>query len=476
MERTVPPQGKIREGRLRLAIIGGGFSGIMTVVQLLRMRPTLAMDITLIEQRTGIAEGVAYSTTCPLHLLNVTADKMSAFEDDPDNFLQFAQDTSAPVGPKDFAPRLLYSAYLKHLFAAAMKNMDRHTLTQLNTQALRIVMAGDNRSASIELKDGNKIEADRIVLAIGNLAPSRPISLKERNGAPSSFLADAWSGDWAIAGKNDSVFLIGSGLTAIDKILELIHAGHTGQISMISRHGLMPQPHSNQVSTQTLEFREMELPLNVVKFVTTVRQLVAQSQNWRQTVDSLRVPCQRWWQLLPVIEQRRFLRHAQAYWDVHRHRMAPQIHQRICQLLKSGQLVRYKGTVVALLEENGKAKVEFRRRGEQSRQSVLVDNVINCSGYYLNLRNCTDPLLSQLLSSKLAVPNDLGVGLKVAPNWAVLDGANSPSKVLYTLGTTLRGQLFESVAVPELRKQARDLAKTLITSLSIATNLAANAD
>ena len=107
--------------RLRVAIIGGGFSGTVTTVQLLRMNPSASLAITLIEQRANIAQGVAYRTNCPLHLLNVTADRMSAFEDEPNSFLSFAKQKQADIQPHDFAPRMLYCAYLTDTLNTALQ-------------------------------------------------------------------------------------------------------------------------------------------------------------------------------------------------------------------------------------------------------------------------------------------------------------------------------------------------------------------
>jgi uncharacterized NAD(P)/FAD-binding protein YdhS len=51
------------------------------------------------------------------------------------------------------------------------------------------------------------------------------------------------------------------------------------------------------------------------------------------------------WQRLPQAERQRFLRHLRAYWEVHRHRMAPEIAARIGDLRQSGQLETRAGTI-----------------------------------------------------------------------------------------------------------------------------------
>src|SRR5690606_40535546 len=71
-----------------LLIIGGGAAGVMTAIHALRQadRP---LGIVLVECSARLAEGIAYGTTAPEHRLNVPVRRMSAFVDQPDDFLQF---------------------------------------------------------------------------------------------------------------------------------------------------------------------------------------------------------------------------------------------------------------------------------------------------------------------------------------------------------------------------------------------------
>ncbi|VXD12701.1 FAD/NAD(P)-binding protein [Planktothrix paucivesiculata] len=62
----------------KIAIIGGGFSGVMVAIHLLE-KSTYPVNIYLIEQRNQLGEGIAYSTPSDHHLLNVSAGKMSSF-------------------------------------------------------------------------------------------------------------------------------------------------------------------------------------------------------------------------------------------------------------------------------------------------------------------------------------------------------------------------------------------------------------
>ncbi|WP_051380313.1 hypothetical protein [Bradyrhizobium sp. WSM1743] len=65
---------------------------------------------------------------------------------------------------------------------------------------------------------------------------------------------------------------------------------------------------------------------------------IAEGGDWRGVIDGLRPYTQRLWRELSPISKRRFLEHARAWWDVHRHRMAPELEGRITQAIYKWQL------------------------------------------------------------------------------------------------------------------------------------------
>ena len=108
----------VRPGKI--AIIGGGFSGVMTAVNLARLS-WQPLELTIINQRRPTARGVAYGTRRMEHLLNVAARNMSAFPDLPDHFLQWLRtrseyDTVPEIELRErFIPRMIYGDYLRGL-------------------------------------------------------------------------------------------------------------------------------------------------------------------------------------------------------------------------------------------------------------------------------------------------------------------------------------------------------------------------
>ena len=96
---------KAVNSQFRIAIIGGGFTGAILAAQLLR-KGNASLSVVVIERAAPPGRGVAYGTQYGWHLLNVPASNMSAFPDDPEHFLRWAQGNyDSGVEPSSFLPR-----------------------------------------------------------------------------------------------------------------------------------------------------------------------------------------------------------------------------------------------------------------------------------------------------------------------------------------------------------------------------------
>jgi uncharacterized NAD(P)/FAD-binding protein YdhS len=448
---------------MTIAIIGGGFSGSMVATHLL-LGATFPLDIKIIERQPLLGRGVAYGTNYASHLLNVPAGKMSAFPDDPAHLLRWLQTIGSEVKPDTFIPRNLYGQYIQNVLDEAEAKAPNYVhLERLNDEA--IALQPETKTATIYLHSGKTIQADKIILALGNFPPSDPPVADRSFYKSSRYIGYAWSAD-AIAGLSakEPVLLIGSGLTMIDLVIALQDSGHKGIIHVVSRHGLFPLPH--QPATPVPAFLNPETaPKNIRALLRLVRQQLKQNSNsevnWRAVIDSLRPITQQLWQSLPLEEKRRFLRHLRPYWEVHRHRAAPKIMDAIAQLQQSQQLLVHKGRIQTYRETATGVEVLIRNR--QGDDVVIpVSGVINCTGPECDYRKFQHPLIANLLQQGLIRPDSLALGLDVDSNGALVATNGATSELLSTLGSPRKGSLWETTAVPELRVQALALAQNLI--------------
>src|SRR5215471_18991000 len=126
--------------------------------------------------------------------------------------------------------------------------------------------------------------------------------------------------------------------------------------------------------------------------------------DWRLILDSLRPFTQQIWQSLPHKEQLRFLRHVRPYWEVHRHRLAPEIDALVASQLISGQMRIHAGRITAYRENADGVEITYRDRKSGELERLLVSLVLNCTGPEMNARKVTNPLVKSLLRQKLACP------------------------------------------------------------------------
>jgi uncharacterized NAD(P)/FAD-binding protein YdhS len=414
---------------MRVAIVGAGYSGTIAAVEIARAAPSAG--IVLIEKSGRFAQGAAYGTTSPGHLLNVRARNMSALAGEPLHFADWA--AGEGHGPDDYVPRRDYRRYLASLLDGATG------VTRVTGEAVAIEDGG------VTLASGDLVPCGCAVVAGGNF-PSR---LPAAFGAGA--IHDPWSAQGsaavaAAAARGGELLLVGTGLTMVDMAVSLEEAGFSGRILAASRRGLVPRAHISPAATPL----PWEPPAGLAALVPSVRA----REPWRASVDGLRPHSIALWQGLGEAEQRRFLRHLRPWWDVHRHRIAPRVAARIDAMRASGQLevaaarvARVEGDLVTLARRAGG---EIRRR---------FDAVINCTGPEGDIARIGDPLIRSLLASGRARPDPLGLGLDVDRDSRVR--GSGPSPALYALGPLTKGAFWEIVAVPDIRGQAAGVARAI---------------
>src|ERR1700749_2076002 len=136
--------------RDHVAIVGGGFSGALLAINLLRHAGPRA---TLIERRAHTARGVAYSAAHPDHLLNVRAGNISALPDDPGHFERWLAARRPDL--TGFVPRIVYGDYLAELLAEARERAQGR-LSLVEGEAVDVVRGVGGYG--VRLSDGRSVE------------------------------------------------------------------------------------------------------------------------------------------------------------------------------------------------------------------------------------------------------------------------------------------------------------------------------
>ena len=407
----------------------------------------------LVEGGGRAGQGAAYATREPAHLLNVRAEVMSARTDDPDHFVRFVE--SEGGSRLDFAERRQFGRYLRGQLAEA-EGQSAAVIDDLAVGAARAASGWQ-----VTLGRGDTIEAAALVLAIGNQPPEPLRAFAE---AGSRLINNPWSegareAEIEAATDGSDVLLIGTGLTMVDAALSLDAAGHQGGIVAVSRRGLIPRGHPDQPSPPAPVAIEDVPAGDVLALWRWLRQRTGQI-DWRIAVDSLRPHTHLIWQGFDERQQKRFMRHARPWWDVHRHRIAPQVARTIKAMIADGRLEIAAGRVRSAKAVDGGIAVEIARRGRERTETRTFGHVFNCTGPLGAIARTRDPLLRQLLDDGLVRPDPLGIALDVDDRSRAA-GADR----LWALGPMTKGRFWEIIAVPDIRVQvaavADDIAKEL---------------
>jgi uncharacterized NAD(P)/FAD-binding protein YdhS len=430
-----------------VAIVGGGFSGTMVAANLARK----GVDSVLIESGGRAGQGVAYSTREPAHVLNVRAEVMSAWADDLEHFVHVAETEGNTR--RDFVQRRQFGRYLRGLLDDAIASGHVRLVEAQATSA-----EPDDNSWNVSLDSGEAIRASGLVLAIGNQPPEPlPFAGDSSRAINNPWGAEALAAVQDLAATNEDVLLVGTGLTMVDAVLSLDAAGHRGRIVGLSRRGLIPRGHTDFTPAPV---DEADVPQGNVRALWSWLRGRGAEVGWRAAVDSLRPHSQRLWQGLPAGEQRRFARHARPWWDVHRHRIAPEVAQRLHELVAEGRLEIVAGRIQSV--EGGEAglTVAYRRRGRSRVEQGRFAYMINCTGPLGTISRTRDPMLKHLLDDGLARPDQLGIALDVDERSRV-----AGAKRAWAMGPLTKGRYWEIIAVPDIRGQAAAVANDIAMEL-----------
>jgi len=456
-----------------IVIIGGGFCGTATLIQLAK-QSLFPLNIILINKEYPEAKGIAFSSYNKRHVLNVPAAKMSALPDDPDNFLNWVKskpeysDFVDDELPDLFLPRVIYGHYLEELLNDTLNNLPSFVNVKIiNDEASDIEI--ENSKSKVILKNGDSIEADKIVLALGNFTPDDPNINNNNFYLSQYYFRNPWTKESVTGLKdNESVLIIGTGLTMVDNVLSLIDNGFMGKIYAVSTRGYFPLSHKKRKPyTDILE--EIHPPYEISNLYNIFRKhikiVLSKGITGEAVVDAIRPKTQEIWMSLSFNDKKRFMMHIRHLWGVARHRLPKNIFLQMQDLISAGRLNIIGGRLIEMKEISDSVFVTIKERKTQNIKELVVSRVINCTGPRTDLNKIEDTLIVNLLKRGLIVPDEMKLGINALPDGTIIQKDNSLSANLFTIGSALKGILWESTAVPELRLQAKNLAGALISQL-----------
>ncbi|HEX3736705.1 MAG TPA: FAD/NAD(P)-binding protein [Solirubrobacterales bacterium] len=455
----------------RVAIVGGGAAGALAAVHLLREpRERGALEIELIDRTGAFGAGVAYGTEDPLHLLNVPAVRMGGIAGHPEHFHEWLAERSEPVTEAAFLPRGLYATYVRDLLTCAERDAVDARLRRRAGEVVALAEQGGDPVSPLELTfaDGERLEVDRVVLALGPLGAGDPIRVPPELKDSGVYVADPWAtGALEEARRDRAVLIVGTGLSMVDVALSLGDGEQGPRVRAVSRHGLVPRRHRRDLTN----LRRFHIPIEsggidpvVGAIFGQICRVSQQGDDWRDVIDSMRPATPRLWKGLRVEEKRRFLAEFQRLWDVHRFRMAPAVADRFDALRAAGRLEIGANAIVSLEPQGARARVFLRTPGSHDLDTAEVDRVINCSGAGCDLRRQAPPLLAGLLAAGSARADELGLGLDVAEDGALLDAAGVASERLFAVGALRKGVEWEAIGITEIRDHSGAVARRIVAA------------
>jgi uncharacterized NAD(P)/FAD-binding protein YdhS len=455
----------------RVAIVGGGASGALAAVHLLREpRERGGLEIELIDRTGTFGAGVAYGTEDPLHLLNVPAVRMGAIHGHPEHFHEWLTERGEAVAEEAFLPRGLFATYIRDLLARAEREATDARLRRRGGEVLAIAEQHGPGVAPIELTfaDGERLEADRLILALGPLGGGDPIRVPPELKDTGVYVADPWAaGALDPVRKARDVLIVGTGLSMVDVALSLGEVEGGPRIRAVSRHGLVPRRHRRDLTN----LRRFHIPMETGELEPVVAAVFAQicrvakqGDDWRDVIDSMRPVSPQLWRSLRIEDKRRFLTEFQRLWDVHRFRMAPEVADRFEALEASGRLVTEANAIVSVEPQGERARVFLRTPGSHDLDTVEVDRVINCSGAGTDLGREAPPVLAGLLAAGRARADELGLGLDVAEGGGLLDAEGLESERIFVVGSLRKGVEWEAIGVTEIRDHSGAIARQIVAA------------
>lgn len=456
----------------KIGIIGGGFTGTMAAIQLIE-KSVEPCEIIIINERETFCKGTSYNPYSVRHILNVVAAKMSAFPDKPDHFLDWVM-SRAEFKSQDrvliansFLSRRLYGEYLKSNWDSAISAADAKKISVKVIDSFVIDLDVSESEVLLSLENDSKISVNKCVIATGNQIPGNPKIKNKEFYKSKNYFQNPWNIESVKNIHEDlPVLIIGNGLTMVDTVLGLLEQDFKGEIFSVSPNGfnILPHRHSGlKYSKLSEEIKDnpslYELVKLVNKHIKAVREFGVSAE---PVIDSLRPLTQKLWINFSDSEKKNFMFRLRHLWGVARHRIPLHTHDKIQQLRIESRLHILAGKIIDISESNNRIHVLYFDKKSGKSCDLIVSRIINCTGPETDLMKVEKSFLKNCLLKGIFTQDSLKLGIRTnTESFQVLDSNGKPHMNLFTIGSSLKGELWESTAVSELRVQAERLAEKI---------------
>jgi uncharacterized NAD(P)/FAD-binding protein YdhS len=450
-----------------LAIVGGGAAGLILLANIFEKAQN-PISVVMINAGYPTGKGIAYSTNNNNHLLNVRVSRMSAFTHDANHFTKWIlsnptySDYHNDNLAERFVPRKMYGEYLDDLFQSLLNSENKNVnFNLINDEVLNINR--DGNAFEIELKNATKINSKKVVLCTGNQPPTSV------PGVPSLQSEKVFINPWNEKATENidhekPVFIVGAGLTMVDTVISLIDQGFKNKIIVVSKHGAIPMSHP--VVRVSVPHPEKAPASDIHEIYSELKSRIRSAidhTEWHEPVlEAVRPFTQKIWQELPIEQKNRFLRHINHRWAKLRHRLPNEVHLLIQSLIDKGQIDLFAGKIVAVQENSSDLTIRFFDKLSDKEITVNAQRIINCIGPEGDFDKVENSLLKNMLSSGLIAKDPLALGFNATGDGRLIDQAGNVQENLLTIGSGLRGILWESTAIPEIRVQAHEMANKVL--------------
>lgn len=487
-----------------IVIVGCGFAGTSVLLHtLLRVAEDKTLkapvEIQILERKeeqkhAGLAYGKA--PEYKKHNLNIGAKRVTPFAagQKPEGFptfVEYIQDLSKKDPSLSVCltnpPRQMFGDYLQHLVSLAVdKAGSKAKVSYVMRRATGVEEKPDGTTVTLE--DGRTIEAQHVVLATGFQDALAPKFAKAAANCP-RFLETPYAQhsnaffDKVCADKNSNVLIIGTGLTAMDIAARLLHSGHEGKITMMSRRGLMHKPYEETPVSEYIAAKlrgeprpEAELPFTKQppKFTeefTTKGALKAMMKEFDQLTSqgfTSEEIITYWERFLPEMAARLPKDETAALLSKHdvllttaRVGVTPETGYAVKNAILSGRINVQSGTIHDVHENDGQMQCTYTPTEKPSllsklayafgiaqdpeKQTAVHDYIFSGMGNSTSLdparTEIKDPLWRDLLDSGRATPHWTKSGVTVTNGFSLVDSDGKASKGISVIGVPVAGHI-----------------------------------